>query len=29
MNVNVIKRFTKDPVYGEVEALLWRIALKR
>ena len=24
----LIKRFTKDPVYGEVEALLWRIALK-
>ena len=24
----LIERFTKDPVYGEVEALLWRIALK-
>ncbi len=23
----LIKRFTKDPVYGEVEALLWRIPL--
>lgn len=25
----LIERFTKDPVYGEVEALLWRIPLKR